>query len=153
VVGVNSFKGDGEGLNFAVSADDVRSFLSAEKSVVAAKAKAGRESVVAAACPEPKVIKTWRQATPPAEMALLDVNCDGTASGRITIPDDKTKPILIDLDSTGSGKIDIVLVDENRDSNPEYAVYDSNADGKPDLIGYYRNGEEKPYRFEPYKGN
>jgi S1-C subfamily serine protease len=149
IVGVNSFKGEGEGLNFAVSSHAVNTIINATGSRTAL-AVPGVENTRASAKCEPKFVKKWRMTDPPGFAASYDANCTGVADMIIELPDDQSKPGLVLLDSKHKGKVDIVLVEQNRDGYPEYALYDTTGSGKPDLIGYFHNHEAEPYRVEKY---
>ncbi len=149
VIGVNSFKSSGEGMNYAVSADDVRLFLERGGNRMASAARKKDEPSKAAVdnC-EPKVLKAFRGDDKKSDRSLLDLTCDGRPEAVLVIPDDVSKPIETHLDTNGDGKIDFVLVDENRDGNLDFQIADTNGDGKPDIVGFYRNGEDTPYRYE-----
>lgn len=150
VIGVNSFKGSGEGMNYAVSADDVRAFLNRGENRFAASVappKNERLEAASGSC-EPEVIRAFRGDDKKSDRSLVDFNCDGRAEAVLIIPDDVKEPIETHLDTNGDGKIDVVLIDEDRDGNPEAQVADTNGDGKGDIVGFYRNGENTPYRYE-----
>jgi len=141
IIGVNSFKGEGEGLNFAVSADDVKALLAMTADRAAAAPKACEVTEVSSKpMKKPKGVET-----------LLDTDCDGEADLIANIPDNKREPITYVGDSDNDGKIDTVLVDESQDGQLDLAMYDTDGDGKLDLEGYYRPGQSKPYRFEKVK--
>ena len=149
VIGVNSFKSSGEGMNYAVSADDVRFFLERGGNRMASVAQKKDEPSKAAVdnC-EPKVLRAFRGDDKKSDRSLLDLTCDGRPEAVLVIPDDASEPIETHLDTNGDGKIDFVLVDENRDGNLDFQMADTNGDGEPDIVGYYRNGEDTPYRYE-----
>lgn len=148
LVGVNSFKGNGEGLNFAVSADDVRAFLSAKSSVLSPETQRAIARADAGWV-EGKVVEKWRQETPPATVA--SVSSQGRV-GRIVVPDDKSQPLTISYDSQGTGRVDTVFVDQDRDGLIDYAFFDTDGDySHPEVIAYYKNGEAQPYKYERYQ--
>lgn len=147
VVGVNSFKGEGEGLNFAVSADAVRTLLAAGSDRLARPIQTKAKTT---AC-EPKVLKSWRTTDPVGTNALVDLDCDGDGDVIYQTPDDTSRPTLILIDSKHAGRIDIVMVCPKRDGYPSYALYDTTGSGKPDTVGYFRNHEFEPYKVEPYQ--
>jgi len=151
ILGINSFKGEGEGLNFAVSADSVRVLLAAKsdryaKPVQTASAGGGGKPEC-----EPKTIKSWRISDPPGTDTLVDADCHGSGDVIFQTPDDQSKPVLIMIDSKHKGSTDILMVCPNRDGYPTYALYDTTGSGKPNMIGYFRNHEFEPYRMDPYK--
>ena len=144
VVGINAFKSEGEGLNFAISADDVRAFLARPGSRIEPKVK----NVAASQC-EPPTLKTWRETKPiPANYALTDADCDGKADSVLITPDDNSKANIWLLDTNGDGKIDIWSIDNDHDGLTDVSWYDTDGDEKPDLAGYWRKGDEEPFRYE-----
>lgn len=149
VVGVNSFKGEGEGLNFAVSADAVRTLLAAVSDRLARPIQT-KANTKTTAC-EPKVLKSWRITDPVGTDALVDLDCDGDGDVIYQTPDDTSLPTFILIDSKHAGRIDIVMVCPKRDGYPSYALYDTTGSGKPDMVGYFRNHEFEPYKVEPYR--
>jgi hypothetical protein len=147
VVGINSFKSSGEGLNFAVSGDDVQAFLARPKDRKAQPVKA----VTAKAC-KSKVLKERASKDPVGAEFLMDDDCDGHGDYLLLVPDDKKQPVIVQLDENGDGKIDTMIFDDDRDGHPDYAMYDTDGDGKPDLQGRYRDHEDEPYAWEKMKG-
>jgi S1-C subfamily serine protease len=149
LVGVNSFKAEGEGLNFAIAVDEVKRFLTVPGDRRLARAGAQRTPSTSAAKCEPRVLKQGRNAGRDADQVVYDLYCDGRSTGVLTVPDDSSKPITLFLEGAGTDP-NILLIDTDRDGKWDISLYDTHKDGKPDLIGYHRNGELKPYRFEPY---
>jgi hypothetical protein len=144
VIGINSFVSEGEGLNFAVSAEDVNAFLARDGDRAAERAE--RQ-------PPPKdckkeTIDERPTEDPKGKEYLIDANCDGEGDYTVRVPDSKRDPIIIFLDDDDDGKTDTMIVDDRQDGKPDVALYDTDANGKPDLKGLYRNGEKEPYRFE-----
>jgi S1-C subfamily serine protease len=141
LVGVNSFIGAGEGLNYAVSADDVAAFLARpDYRLIPAKA-------VDPNCEE-KDLETWRTKDNEADAFLVDADCDNEGDYVVLAPDKKREPLVLLFDDDGDGKVDTIIVDEKRDGKPDMAYYDTDADGEVDLAGEFRNGESEPYRYE-----
>lgn len=150
LVGINSFKTEGEALNFAVSVEDVQRFLKAQTSR-RAKATAPQNAAATDSC-EAKPVSESRVTDPIGLSVSMDLDCNGTVDGYVLIPDDQAEPMLMAIDSDGNGSVDIVLVDENRDGEPENSLHDTDGDGKPELVGYFKKGADEPYRYEPYVG-
>lgn len=145
VIGINSFKGPGEGMNYAVSADDVTAFLAR---------KDDRLTTVAdrrAAC-EAKTLDETATTKPKGVSYAVDDDCDGKGDYLVLEPADKREGLTFLYDDDGDGKYDTLIVDADRDGNPDVALYDTDGDGKPDLRGDFRNGEQEPYRYVRYKG-
>lgn len=146
VVGINSFVGEGEGLNFAVSAEDVKSFLartSDRVSHAATKAAAGT-------CEE-KVLEEGVSKKPPGKEYLIDGDCDGAPDYLVIVPTSKRSPMMTLIDDDGDGKYDSIIYDDGHDGQPDTALYDTDGDGKPDMRGDFRKGEDEPYRWEKIK--
>lgn len=146
VIGINSFVSEGEGLNFAVSAEDVNAFL----------ARAGDRATTVAEKRIPTNCKSEavdeRATKDPKGMEyLIDEDCDGTGDYEVLVPDSKREPIVVRIDDDGDGKIDTLILDEGHDDTPDLALYDTDANGKIDLKGFYRRGEDEPYRYEKVK--
>jgi S1-C subfamily serine protease len=154
LIGVNSFKAEGEGLNFAIAVDEVQRFINAPDSrfaAVAAKtAPATQEAPPNKSCSARKM-GTRRETDPPETITKLDLNCSGRIDAQFVEPDDASKPYLLAIDSKRTGHFDVVMIDNGRKGWFDIALYDTVGDGKPHLIGYFKKDEDKPYKFEPYK--
>lgn len=143
IVGINSFVGEGEGLNFAVSAEDVKSFLARSQDRYAAKQ--------AAACTEDKVLEERPLTKTKGVEQLLDTDCDGEGDTILATPRSKREPVTATFDDDGDGLFDTVFIDYDRDGEVDEALYDTDANGKPDLFGEFRKGEDEPYRLTKMK--
>jgi hypothetical protein len=148
LIGVNSFKSSGEGLNFAVSADEVRKLL-------------GKVGVAHAADPPKptppkectaKVLYTGRNNQNNANIKAIDWACSGKVGALLVVPDDPTKPIVLMISSLDSGQTDIWFVDTTRRGKWDYELISSKHDGKIDLIGYDIDGNLRASRVEAYNG-
>lgn len=147
IVGVNSFIGDGEGLNYAVSVEDVKTFLARTRDRVA--------TVAAAAAPcEWKTIRSETWSDPKGVADLLDTDCDGEIDATAFTPARKRDPavLMTSEQPESKGEIDTMYFDANRDGEVDWAVFDTDHDGKFDLRGDYRKGEDEPYRWEKITG-
>jgi S1-C subfamily serine protease len=142
VVGINSFISDGEGLNFAVSAEDVKAFLANGQDRLTATA--ARK----AACKEGVVLKEEASTKPKGMTQLLDLNCDGREDAMLVLPDSRREPVVLWKDTDDDGELDAMFFDDNHDGFPEQALYDTDGNGKPDMKGDFRKGETEPYRWE-----
>jgi len=106
LIGINSFGSrGGDGLNFAISINEVESFLS--------EARAGKH----------KPLLVENTAASDENEDGLPIDSDGNGINDI---------LLIDLDSDGI--YDLALVDENEDGEIDYVSGDTNNDGKTDLL-------------------
>ena len=63
-------------------------------------------------------------------------------------PNDPKEPIMLSVDSQGTGKVDGVYFDVDRDGKWDLSYYDVEGNGNFGLVGYHRNGEMKPYKIE-----
>jgi S1-C subfamily serine protease len=155
LLGVNSFKSEGEALNFAVSVDEVKRFLASPGDRVAARLATpnnkGSASGGGDSC-KPKVIFEGRNKKDDANLTVYDLYCTGKATADLSIPDDVTKPVILRIDKNSDGKPDIVVVDENRDGRWDFSLHDTNFDGKWDLVGRHPDGKPVASSFEPYRG-
>ena len=144
VVGINSFKGEGEGLNFAVSAEDVNAFLTRATDRVAQPLGAPKDC-------KSKTLVERASKDPPGMEYDVDADCDGQADYLTIVPSSRREPIMVLYDDDGDGKLDSVVFDKNRDGNPESGLYDTDGDGEFDMEGRFRDGETEPYRYERIK--
>jgi S1-C subfamily serine protease len=148
LIGVNSFKQEGEGLNFAVSVGEVEKFLKA--------AEGGAfDPKLASAAPEKtckvKVMYEGRASSDDAFIRNMDMYCTGKVNATLYVPDDKSKPIVFRADTNKDGKVDAWVFDEDRDGKWDYSLWDTDFDGKPDLKGFHPDGKLEPSRYEKYQ--
>jgi S1-C subfamily serine protease len=146
VIGINSFKTDGEGLNFAVAADDVKALMAATADRTATK----RSNAPGGVCKEAE-IDSRPSKDPVGVEYMIDSDCDEAGDYTVLVPDNKREAVLTMLDTDQDRKVDTILVDRNRDGSPEIGLYDTDADGKLDLEGTFRKGEDEPYKWEKIK--
>lgn len=146
VVGINSFVGEGEGLNFAISAEDVKSFLArTQDRVVQAATKAAAQKC------ERRALDKIENKNPKGVALSVDDDCDGKVDFLLVIPDSKRHPIQAIFDEDGDGIYDTVFYDDGHDGQYDTALYDTDGNGKPDMRGDIRKGEDEPYRWEKIK--
>jgi hypothetical protein len=144
LIGVNSFKATGEGLNFAVSVDDVKRFLVhgnrvAEKTAPSKKADC-----------EPRELSRFRNKANNATVVSLDMFCTGRPTGENVIPDNSAEPIYLKIDRNGDGKADVIFFDLKRRGKWDMSWWDENFDGHWTLVGYHDDGSATPSRFESF---
>jgi S1-C subfamily serine protease len=146
LIGVNSFKAtEGEGLNFAVSVDDVKRFLlraskSAEPATIADRT---------ANC-KPKALSKYRSSDNSSSITSFDMFCDGRASGEYVIPDKPSAAVFLRVDRNGDGKADVIFFDLKRSGKWDISWWDDKYSGQWTLVGYHDDGTLKPSRFESY---
>src|SRR5580704_1609490 len=122
LIGVNSFKQEGEGLNFAVSVGEVEKFLKA--------AEGG--------------------AFEPQLASATENSCKGVKA-TLHVPDDKSKAVVFRVDTNNDGEVDGWVFDEDRDGKWDYSLWDTDFDGKPDMKGFHPDGKLEPSRYEKYQ--
>lgn len=147
LLGVNSFKSEGEALNFAVAVREVQSFLAAAQRGQF-DYKPGKSA--GKGC-QPKSLFTQRTPENDGSMRGIDMTCSGKADAVLIVPDNKTSPVEFQLDTNKDGRVDAVIYDRNRDGRWDDSLWDTDFDGKPDLVGFHPDGELKPSRFEKYQ--
>ncbi|MGA0605545.1 S1C family serine protease [Phenylobacterium sp. VNQ135] len=142
IIGINSFVGDGEGLNYAVSAEDVKSFLARTDDRMIRTKNAASERC------ESAIVQERATTSPKGIEQLVDTDCDGKGDSIVAVPASKRDPITVWVDGDGDGKLDTMFFDERQDGTFDSALYDNDGDGKPDTRGFFRKGEDEPYRWE-----
>jgi S1-C subfamily serine protease len=145
LIGVNSFKGAGEALNFAVSVDEVKRFLlrsgnrSAKKIVSEKKAECS-----------PKAIAKSRSKDNSATITSYDMFCNGKVSGEYVAPDKQTDAAFLRVDRNGDGRADVIFYDLKRTGKWDISFWDEKYSGQWTLVGYHDDGTLKVSRFESY---
>jgi S1-C subfamily serine protease len=153
IVGVNTFKSEGEGLNFAVSVEEVREFLNrpASRYAQALTPKPARVTVATCKAGESTELYTQTSQDGATDLTGYDADCDGRVDFEVRIPKDKTKPITLAFDRNGDTKPDLLVLDFERDGKWDFSLHDTDYDGKWDLVGFHPNGEIKASKFERYE--
>lgn len=147
MIGINSFKAQGEGLNFAVSVGEIDRFLAAaQKGEFDPKPAAARKETC-----KPQLLSEGRDAKLAAFVQYADFFCTGKANAMLVVPDDKSKEAWVSLDTNGDGEIDAVIYDPDRDGKWDISYWDTDFDGKPDLIGHHPDGSLLPSRTEKFR--
>ncbi len=147
MIGVNSFKaGDSEGLNFAVSIDDVRNFLSRKDN----RYSAVPEQPQSAKC-EWKTVYEGKSEDKTSEVISFDTQCSGKADLEIVKPIDTSKPFYLRADRNLDGKVDLVVLSYTRNEKWSLSYWDNDFDGKWDAVGFHPDGELKASRFEDFQ--
>jgi hypothetical protein len=140
LIGVNSFKAPGsEGLNFAISVEDVKRFVT----------RPGNKISEAPAC-KPKAFSSWRSKANDSTVTAYDLTCSGGINANYIVRDKKSDPIMLSWDRNGDGKPDVIFFDFKRQGKWELSYWAENFDGHWTLVGYHDDGSLKPSRFESY---
>jgi S1-C subfamily serine protease len=157
LIGVNSFKAEGEGLSFAVSVADVKKFLarSGNRSAEArpappAKSKSPPVPPAKSKC-LPRQVSEWRNKENTATFVGYDLGCTGKTNAALVYPDDKALGILLKVDRNQDGRVDVMFFDFKRRGKWDMSWWDENFDGHWTLVGYHDDGSLKPSRFESYE--
>ena len=144
LLGVNSFSKTGEGLNYAVSIDDVKKFLARSGNRVAEVKQAPPK----VKC-KSKLVSRWRSKEEDATLTGFDLICTGKIDAVFTYPDDLSKPIRMAMDRNHDGRFDVEFLG-NRNSVWQLSFWDEKFAGRWTLVGYHDDGRLKPTRFESY---
>ena len=147
LVGVNAFKGQGEALNFAVAATDVRKFLAATDNVISSN-RAPTKRSEAKGCTGPKVVYEGRNKADDAFIRSVSLKCDNFADLIFVLPDNNTKAMYALFDSSRRKKADAIIFDPSRTGNWKYSYWDPDLDNTFPLQGIHANGELKPVSFK-----
>jgi S1-C subfamily serine protease len=139
LIGVNSFKATGEGLNFAISIDEVKRFLTRTGNRIA---KASSPAPSKAAC-EPKPISQFRSKDNDAIVISYDMFCNGKISGNYIIPDKQSDAALLAVDRNADTKPDVLFFDFKRQKKWDLSFWDEKFDGHWTLVGYHDDGSLK----------
>jgi hypothetical protein len=140
---VNSFKAEGEGLNFAVSVEEISTFVKSPSPSALPGQKAFQERFC-----EPARLFEGRNQAGDGDLVQIDSNCDGKADVSILVLDDKSEPIRAFIDSNFDDTIDIEVHDTNRDAKWDISFHDVDFDGSIDVVGYHPDGKLSPSRYE-----
>jgi hypothetical protein len=142
IIGVNSFQGEGEAMNFAVALDEINAFINATP---VSKAK-----TTVRKC-EGDVLDKYRSKDDDGEVILGDSDCNGTADIAIYTPDDKSQTRIIDYDENEDGEIDGICYDKGVDDYWEGSIWDTNFDGEFDMEGVHQDGALNPSSYREYR--
>jgi S1-C subfamily serine protease len=144
ILGVNSFKKQGEALNYAVSVGNVIDFLNASSQPTSPPPVAARSC-------KPVKIFDGRNSSGTGQLVQVDSNCDGAADVSFITPDDRSRPLQALVDGNYDGKIDIIVEDRDRDGRWDVSFHDADYDGTIDVVGYHPDGKIVATRFERYE--
>jgi S1-C subfamily serine protease len=135
-----------QGLNFAVSARDVRSFL--------AEVAAGKYENLALKVPAPqagcsgKGLSSGRAKSNDGGVKTFSLRCDNVADAWLFVPDDKSKPTEFHFDPLRTGKSSIVVLANPSTGKWEISYWDLFRDRTFAVIGRHEDGKIQPSRFE-----
>jgi hypothetical protein len=138
---VNTFKENGEALNFAVSVDDVKKFLGRTGGV-------GQRTDISKAACETKVSSKFRNAQNTATILAYDTRCSGKSDSYYTVPDSMSEAITLTKDRNGDGRIDVMYFDLKHRLRWDLSFWDETFSGRWTLVGYHPDGGDTPTEFE-----
>ena len=108
----NTFKAAGsEGLNFAISVDDAKRFVT----------RPGNKISEAPAC-KPKSFSSWRSKANDSTVTAYDLTCSGGVNANYIVPDKKSDPIMLSWDRNGDGKPDVIFFDFSDRENGNFHI-------------------------------
>jgi len=140
---VNSFKGAGEGLNFAVSIEDIKRFLTRSGNRIAQASKENE-------CTTRK-LSTFRSKQNDATITAYDIDCSGREGAELVLPDKPSEPFMFLVDRNGDGKPDVIVFDFKRVGRWDLSFWDEHFDGHWTLVGYHPDGTLIPSSFESFE--
>jgi S1-C subfamily serine protease len=146
LIGVNSFKSSGEGLNFAISVGEIRRFLTRSGNRTAPANVAKQQKRVC----EPKEVFRSRNKENDAVVIGYDINCGGKANAEYVIPDKSSEAIKLRADRNEDGLIDVIFFDFKRQGRWDLSFWDEKFEGHWTLVGYHSDGTMKPTSFESW---
>jgi hypothetical protein len=135
-----------QGLNFAVSARDLRGFV--------ADVGNGKFANLALQMPSTppgcsgEIIFNGRTKSNDAGLKTFSMRCDHRADAWELFPDDKTKPVEYHLDPDRSGRGSIVVFSNSKTAKWDFSLWDIFRDQTFAVIGRHDDGKIQPTRFE-----
>jgi Trypsin-like peptidase domain len=139
LVGVNTFGSTGrQGLNFAISARDVRAFLAAPANQIVRKNEC-----------EPRLLFEGRAKDNTAYIKNFSLKCDNRADITIVVPDDKRRPVMALVDISRRNKVEGTVLDERRAGKWNTSFWDPKLEETFPLRGLHPNGDLMPTSMEP----
>lgn len=142
LLGVNSFKAQGENLNFAVTSLEIINFLKNIKNIGKKEAKKKENKKIDKVV---KKIDSDNDGKP--DTFYYDDDGDGIIDTVIKDINQNGKPELIGIDTNKDGRPDLIGDDKDEDGEIDAWIVDKDFDGKPDLLGIDTNGDGKPDKF------
>ncbi len=152
VIGVNSFLQQGtEGLNFAVSVDEVKRFIARTGDRLNSTQNKPERVVATTKKCKAKTVYSGKSKDGTAEILLIDGSCKGIGDMLFTYPLESSKPYTLELDKNGDGKSDVEFFSFTRTEKWDVSYWDTNFDGQYDQVGIHPDGNIKPSRYVSYE--
>jgi len=139
-----------QGLNFAVSARDIRGFI--------ADAQNGKISKLALQVPNSpsgcsvQVLFNGRTKSDDAGLKTFSLKCDGHVDAWEIFPDDKSQPVELHIDPDRGGKSSIIVFEDPQTTKWTRSLWDLFRDQTFAVTGYHDDGKLQPSRFEYTRG-
>ncbi len=134
-----------QGLNFAVSAKDIRSFLTDVQSGKIANLPLQMPAISGCSW---QLMFNGRTKADDAGLKTFSSRCDGKADAWEIFPDDKSKSVQLHYDVERSGKSTIVVLSNAATGKWEMSLWDFFRDETFAVVGHHDDGKIKPTRFE-----
>jgi S1-C subfamily serine protease len=139
LIGVNTFgPKDTQGVNFAISARDVRTFINSEVAYNEPEAQC-----------KSRVLFEGRAKSNDAFIRNISLKCDDRADITIVVPDDKRKPVMALVDINRRNKTEGIVLDERRTGKWNTSFWDPKLDETFPLHGLQPDGDLMPTSMEP----
>lgn len=143
LIGVNSFKAaDTENVNFAISVEDVQSFLREAPRPVAPGPSAS--------C-EPKVLYRGESDDKSELDTLVDLDCTGKPSAVLILPADVSQPLMFALFRGDVSNIYRIYFDPSRSAKWQTSIWRDDTSGPWLLLCAHDKGDIVPTRCERYE--
>jgi S1-C subfamily serine protease len=145
LIGINTVKAEGEGLNFAIAVTEIQRFI----------ARTGnREVTIREIGKTPCKIRYDDKAIEEFDgergtIIRFDSNCDDKPDGFLFAPDNKNSPSLYIL-TWPNGDIRILVADNNHDRKWDVSLHYEQGNDEPVAIGLHPDGKITPTSYEPY---
>lgn len=149
IVGVNSFVlSNAEGINYAISVEDVNTFISRDGDRKAERVKTQEEEL------------SEKLGLNVVKVETKDSDKDGKEEVVVSIDNDKNgvidtvviykgeEGIVIVLDGDEDGSWDEMIIDSDNNGEPDLHLFDTDADGETDVVGYDDDEDGEVDRFE-----
>jgi S1-C subfamily serine protease len=150
LLGINTFKSEGEGLNFAVSVEDVKAFLARPNNRMVGSTP---PTAASKKC-KPREVYRGRMKDGSGSMVAIDCRCTGRVDLEVIRPDDVSKPYFARMDRNLDGKADGYVFDFDRKGKWQLSYwddgYDGDFEGSDDMVGFHPYGEFTPSSYESY---
>ncbi len=143
LIGVNSFKSQGENLNFAVTSLEVVDFVNGLSSSLTREPEKIKPKTTKKVA---KKVDSNNDGKP--DTFYIDEDGDGKIDFVLKDSNHNGKPDMIGTDTNGDGKPDIIAVDRGEDGIVDIWYVDIDFDGKPDASAIDTNGDGKPDKYK-----